>query len=48
VLITAHQAFLTQEALAARVTVANFVALGKSEPFLTDTTLTYPGRTKVR
>jgi D-lactate dehydrogenase len=42
VLITAHQAFLTQEALAeiARVTVANIVALGKGQPFLADTTLT--------
>jgi len=42
VLITAHQAFLTQEALAeiARVTVANLVALDKGEPFLPDTALT--------
>lgn len=42
VLITAHQAFLTQEALAeiARVTVANLSALGRGEPFLPDTTLT--------
>ena len=41
VLITAHQAFLTKEALGeiARVTVANLVALGKGEPFLTDTVL---------
>ncbi len=41
VLITAHQAFLTQEALAeiARVTVANLVALGQGEPFLADTVL---------
>ncbi len=42
VLITAHQAFLTQEALAeiARVTAANLAALDKGQPFLTDTTLT--------
>lgn len=42
VLITAHQAFLTKEALAeiARVTVANLVAAGKGEPFLPDTVLT--------
>jgi D-lactate dehydrogenase len=41
VLITAHQAFLTKEALSeiARVTVANLVALAKGEPFLTDTIL---------
>jgi D-lactate dehydrogenase len=41
VLITAHQAFLTKEALAeiSRVTVANLVALGRGEPFLTDTVL---------
>ena len=41
VLITAHQAFLTQEALAeiARVTVANLTALGRGEPFLPETTL---------
>lgn len=41
VLITAHQAFLTQEALAeiARVTVANLVALQRGEPFLAGTTL---------
>jgi D-lactate dehydrogenase len=41
VLITAHQAFLTQEALAeiARVTVANLVALAKGESFLPDTVL---------
>ena len=41
VLITAHQAFLTKEALAeiSRVTVANLVALGKGEPFLADTVL---------
>jgi D-lactate dehydrogenase len=39
VLITAHQAFLTREALAeiARVTVANLVALGKGQPFLPET-----------
>jgi D-lactate dehydrogenase len=42
VLITAHQAFLTQEALAeiARVTVANLVAFGRGEPFLAETALT--------
>jgi D-lactate dehydrogenase len=42
VLITAHQAFLTQEALAeiARVTVTNIAAFDKSEPFLPDTALT--------
>jgi D-lactate dehydrogenase len=42
VLITAHQAFLTQEALAeiARVTVANLVALGQGKPFLLETVLT--------
>jgi len=42
VLITAHQAFLTQEALAeiARVTVANLAALGKGEAFLPETALT--------
>jgi D-lactate dehydrogenase len=41
VLITAHQAFLTQEALAeiARVTVANLVAFSKGQPFLPDTAL---------
>ena len=41
VLITAHQAFLTKEALAeiGRVTVANLVALGRREPFLKDTVL---------
>ena len=41
VLITAHQAFLTKEALSeiARVTVANLVALGNGEPFLADTVL---------
>lgn len=42
VLITAHQAFLTREALSeiARVTVANLGALDKGEPFLTGTALT--------
>ena len=42
VLITAHQAFLTQEALAeiARVTVANVAAYCKGAPFLVDTALT--------
>jgi len=41
VLITAHQAFLTHEALSeiARVTTANLVALSKGEPFLADTVL---------
>ncbi len=41
VLITAHQAFLTHEALSeiARVTVANLTALGKAEPFLEGTAL---------
>jgi len=41
VLITAHQAFLTQEALAeiARVTIANIAAFGKGEPFLEGTAL---------
>ena len=41
VLITAHQAFLTQEALAeiARVTVANLIAFSKGQPFLPDTAL---------
>jgi D-lactate dehydrogenase len=39
VLITAHQAFLTREALSeiARVTVANLIALGSGQPFLPDT-----------
>jgi len=39
VLITAHQAFLTHEALAeiARVTVANLLAFGGGHPFLPDT-----------
>jgi D-lactate dehydrogenase len=42
VLITAHQAFLTQEALAeiARVTATNLAAFGSGQPFLADTTLT--------
>jgi D-lactate dehydrogenase len=42
VLITAHQAFLTQEALAeiARVTVANIRALAQGQPCLPDTVLT--------
>ena len=41
VLITAHQAFLTQEALAeiARVTVANLTALANGKPFLPETVL---------
>jgi D-lactate dehydrogenase len=41
VLITAHQAFLTKEALSeiARVTVANLVAFATSEPFLPGTLL---------
>jgi D-lactate dehydrogenase len=41
VLITAHQAFLTREALAeiARVTVANLLAFANSQPFLAETTL---------
>ena len=41
VLITAHQAFLTQEALAeiARVTVANLTAFANGKPFLPDTIL---------
>ena len=41
VLITAHQAFLTHEALAeiARVTVANLVAIRNGQPFLPDTVL---------
>jgi len=48
VLITAHQAFLTREALAeiGRVTVANLVALEKGTPFLPDTVLA--DGTKVR
>lgn len=42
VLITAHQAFLTHEALGeiARVTVANIEAFAKGQPFLAETTLT--------
>ena len=42
VLITAHQAFLTQEALAeiARVTAANLAAFAGSQPFLAETALT--------
>ncbi len=41
VLITAHQAFLTQEALSeiARVTVANLIAFANGQPFLAGTTL---------
>ncbi len=41
VLITAHQAFLTREALGeiARVTAANILAFEKAEPFLEGTTL---------
>jgi D-lactate dehydrogenase len=39
VLITAHQAFLTREALSeiARVTVTNLIALASGQPFLADT-----------
>jgi D-lactate dehydrogenase len=39
VLITAHQAFLTREALSeiARVTVENLVAFAAGKPFLPDT-----------
>ncbi|MGV3531263.1 MAG: 2-hydroxyacid dehydrogenase [Chthoniobacteraceae bacterium] len=42
VLITAHQAFLTKEALGeiARVTVGNLAAFGNGESFLADTALT--------
>ena len=42
VLITAHQAFLTQEALAeiARVTVANLAAFGTRQSVLAETALT--------
>ena len=42
VLITAHQAFLTREALAeiARVTVENLRAFGQGKPFLAGTSLT--------
>jgi D-lactate dehydrogenase len=41
VLITAHQAFLTQEALAeiARVTASNLVAFAHGQPFLAETAL---------
>jgi D-lactate dehydrogenase len=41
VLITAHQAFLTQEALSeiARVTVANLFAFATGQPFLAETSL---------
>jgi D-lactate dehydrogenase len=41
VLITAHQAFLTREALSeiARVTVANRIAFATGQPFLPETTL---------
>jgi D-lactate dehydrogenase len=41
VLITAHQAFLTKEALSeiARVTVANLIAFATGQPFLPGTTL---------
>ena len=41
VLITAHQAFLTQEALAeiARVTAVNLTAFAKGQPFLPETAL---------
>ena len=42
VLITAHQAFLTQEALGeiSRVTVANLIAFAQGQPFLPETSLT--------
>jgi D-lactate dehydrogenase len=42
VLITAHQAFLTHEALAeiARVTISNIVAFANGRPFLSETALT--------
>ncbi len=42
VLITAHQAFLTNEALSeiARVTVANLTSLATGQPFLAETALT--------
>ncbi len=42
VLITAHQAFLTNEALAeiARVTVSNLLAFASGQPFLPETVLT--------
>jgi D-lactate dehydrogenase len=41
VLITAHQAFLTQEALAeiARVTTTNIAAFAKGQPFVPETAL---------
>ena len=41
VLITAHQAFLTQEALAeiARVTAVNLAAFATGQPFLVETSL---------
>ena len=41
VLITAHQAFLTREALSeiARVTAANLIAFATGQPFLPETTL---------
>jgi D-lactate dehydrogenase len=44
VLITAHQAFLTHEALSeiARVTTANVLQLETGAPFLAETTLTHP------
>jgi D-lactate dehydrogenase len=40
-LLTAHQAFLTEEALSeiARVTTTNIIRLASQEPFLEDTTL---------
>ena len=42
VLITAHQAFLTEEALAeiARVTAANLAAFASGHPFLAESALT--------
>jgi D-lactate dehydrogenase len=48
VLITAHQAFLTQEALAeiARVTVANLTAFAQGQPFLPETSLEPQPQTK--
>ena len=44
VLITAHQAFLTREALAeiARVTAANLTAGAEGRPFLPETALVDP------
>jgi D-lactate dehydrogenase len=47
VLITAHQAFLTKEALSeiARVTVANLAAVDTGAPFLPDTALLEASRT---